>query len=176
MSENFALPALKSLAELADAEPIIVVDPREQKPLPFSRLKTQDGTLYSGDYSVAGLEELFSIERKSIPDLVSCCIDSNRERFARECHRLRGFFFKRLLIVGSEEEILRGNFQSNIKPRAVLGTLACFEIRYDLPVVFCETPEKAGRLIEKWVFYYTREHIKAANQLWRATREPGSTT
>jgi hypothetical protein len=30
----------------------------------------------------------------------------NRERFERELHRLRGYRFKRLLVVGSEAEIL----------------------------------------------------------------------
>src|ERR1700758_2310291 len=152
--QAFSLPALRSLGELAGAEPVIIVDTREQDPLPFARLKTRGGTLVTGDYSVAGLESLFAVERKSISDLVGCCMGQNRERFERELHRLRGFRFKRLLIVGTEEDILRGNFQSNIKPKAVLGTLAAFEVRYDLPVVWCETPEKAGRLIERFAYYF----------------------
>jgi hypothetical protein len=32
----------------------------------------------------------------------------NRERFERGLHRLRGYKFKRLLMVGSEAEILAG--------------------------------------------------------------------
>ncbi len=165
---GFELPALRSLGDLADAEPVIVIDTREQKPLPFERLKTQTSTLITGDYSVAGLENLFAIERKSVHDLVACCIASNRERFERELHRLRGFRFKRLLIVGTEEQILRGNFQSNIKPKAVLATLSAFEVRYDVPVVFCETAESGGRLIERWIYWFAREYVLAANNLLRA--------
>jgi hypothetical protein len=41
----FTLPALRSLGDLAGAEPVIIIDTREQDPLPFSRLKTQSGTL-----------------------------------------------------------------------------------------------------------------------------------
>jgi ERCC4-type nuclease len=48
-----------------------VVDVREQTPLVFTRLQAVSGTLYSGDYSIQGLEAIFSVERKSIEDLVS---------------------------------------------------------------------------------------------------------
>src|SRR5260370_22642077 len=110
------LPALRSLGELADLEPGIVVDTREQAPLPFARLKTQAGTLATGDYSVAGVESLFAVERKSISDLVGCCMGQNRDRFERELHRLRGFRFRRLLIIGTEAQIQEGKYCSSIKP------------------------------------------------------------
>jgi DNA excision repair protein ERCC-4 len=64
----------------------------------------------------------------------------NRARFERELHRLRGYRFKRLLVVGSEAEILAGQYHSDIKPNAVLATLCAFEVRYDLPVVLCRPP------------------------------------
>src|SRR5690606_8361398 len=69
-----ALPALRCLGELADVRPTIVVDTREQQPLPFSRLKSERGTLATGDYSFRGGEEVFAIERKSVADLVGCCV------------------------------------------------------------------------------------------------------
>ena len=61
--QAFSLPALRSLGELAGAEPVVVINTREQDPLPFDRLKTRGGTLITGDYSVAGLESLFAVER-----------------------------------------------------------------------------------------------------------------
>jgi DNA excision repair protein ERCC-4 len=170
VSRAFQLPALRSLGDLAGSEPVIIVDTREQNSLPFSRLKTQTGTLITGDYSVAGLESLFSIERKTVVDLVGCSVGQNRDRFERELHRLRGFQFKRLLIVGSETEILKGDYRSNIKPAAVLGTLRAFEVRYNVPVVFCETAESAASRIELWAFYFAREMVQAVNELWRSGR------
>jgi DNA excision repair protein ERCC-4 len=95
----------------------------------FSGAKSGPLPLTSGDYSATGLETLFAIERKSIADLVNRCINANRDRFERELHRLRGFRFKRLLIVGTEEEIWRCKYHSNISPKAVLATLSAFEIR-----------------------------------------------
>lgn len=73
----------------------------------------------------------------------------NRERFARELHRLRGYRFKRLLIIGTREDIAAGRYHSKIAPKAVLATLGAFEIRFDLPVVYAETPETAASLIER---------------------------
>jgi hypothetical protein len=54
--------SLKSLTEALEVT--IVVDSREQDPLPFTRFKTVSGNLLTGDYSVLGLESWFSIERK----------------------------------------------------------------------------------------------------------------
>jgi DNA excision repair protein ERCC-4 len=163
-------PALRSLGELADSEPVLVVDTREQTPLPFSRLKTQAGTLMTGDYSVAGLESLFAVERKSISDLVGCCMGQNRERFERELHRLRGFRFKRLLIVGTEAQIQEGQYCSNIKPQAVIATLGAYEARYDLPVVFKPSPELAAAQVERWAYWFTREMVEVVNDLRRASK------
>jgi ERCC4-type nuclease len=98
------LPALRGLPKPADLRPVIVVDSREQDPLTFTRLQSVRGGLYSGDYSVQGLEESFAVERKSIDDLANCC-STGRDTFAHELHRLRGCRFKRLLIVGTRAQI-----------------------------------------------------------------------
>jgi hypothetical protein len=164
----FRLPALRSLGDLADRAPVLVVDTREQEPLAFERLAWVRGTLTTGDYSVAGLQDLFSVERKTVSDLVGCCMGDNRERFERELHRLRGYRFKRLLLVGSEAEILASQYHSNIKPNAVLATLYAFEVRYDLPVVFVPTAQAGASLVERWAFYFTREAVGVTNDLWRA--------
>jgi ERCC4-type nuclease len=161
------LPGLRGLAKLADLRPVILVDSREQSPLVFTRLQAVTGSLYSGDYSICGLEDSFAVERKSIDDLANCCLSSNRERFEHELHRLRGFRFKRLLIIGSREDIAAGHYRSRIAPKAVLATLGAFEIRYDLPVVFAETTESAALQVERWAFWFSREVIANANMLLR---------
>ena len=116
---------------------------------------------------MAGLEELFAVERKSIPDLVACC-GAERDRFERELHRLRGYRFKRLLIVGAEVDIQAMRYRSRMAPAAVLGSLCAFEVRYDVPVVFCRSPQAAARLVERWAFYFARECVESVNGLWRA--------
>ena len=166
------LPALRSLGSLADRLPCVVIDSREQTPLPIARLPTKRDGLQSGDYSVVGLTELFTVERKSIADLVSCCMKENRERFERELHRLRGFRFKRLLIVGSREDIEAGVYRSQINPAAVMGSLYAWEVRFDIPVVFADTPETAARQVERWAWYFAREQTERINDLLRGTAAP----
>ena len=176
----FALPALKSLGELRDMRPTLVQDTREQRPLVFPRLPVVIGTLYSGDISIQGLEDLFSIERKgSIEELVSCCT-GQRERFEHELHRLRGFRFKRLAVIGSRAEIEYQRYRSRVAPAAVLGTLAAWEIRFDLPTVFFSSREEAALQIERWAFYFARQIVRDANNLLRGCRDstlsPNNTT
>lgn len=165
-----ALPALQGLGKLADLRPVVIIDTREQDPLPISRLEvTRDG-LQTADYSFQGGEHLFGVERKSIDDLVGCCVGENRSRFEREMHRLRGFRFKRLLIVGPRWMIEGHRYKSKIKPAAVLHSLDAWEARYDLPVVFVDHPTQAAALVEKWVWWFARQMVEDANSLLRGTQ------
>jgi DNA excision repair protein ERCC-4 len=147
-----------------DISPVVIVDTREQIPLPIRRLPVVVGTLRSGDYSLAGAEELFAVERKSIADLVACCVGDNRDRFERELHRLRGFMFSRLLVVGTRADVEQHRYKSNITPKSVLHTLAAFEARY-VPVVWALDPESAARLVESWAYWFARELVKSADEM-----------
>lgn len=162
-----ALPALKSLGRLSELRPCVVIDTREQTPLEFLRLPSQRGNLFSGDYSAVGLELLLAVERKTCGDFISCCMNSNRDRFEHELARLRGMKFRRLVIVGTRSEIEAGQYRSNITPKAALATLETFQIRYDIPVCFFPSPAEAAREIEQWVWYFAREIVMAANGLAR---------
>jgi ERCC4-type nuclease len=156
------------LGELKDAKPLVIVDTREQDPLVFTHLESRRGMLITGDYSIAGMTELIAIERKSISDLVGCVMGQNRERFERELHRLRGFRFKRLLVVGSRGEIEVQRYHSRISPKAVLGSLAAWECRFDVPIVYAATPAQAAIQVETWCWYFAREMVEVVNDLWRA--------
>jgi len=166
MNSNLTpIPARRTPVRLADIRPVAIIDTREQAPLVFTRLDSCPGTLQSGDYSFRGGEELFAVERKSIADLVACCVGNNRDRFFRELHRMRGLRFKRLLVVGTRHEIETGQYRSAIAPKSVLGTLAAIEARFDVPVVFQPDPAAAARQVEEWIWWYVREIILSANHL-----------
>jgi DNA excision repair protein ERCC-4 len=165
------LPALRALGDLADSLPCIVVDTREQEPLRFARLPSRTGTLSSGDYSIVGLETLFAVERKTVADLVAC-IGPERDRFERELCRLRGYRFKRLIVIGQRAEIEQGRYRSNIKPQSVLGSLDVWEVRYGVPYTFASTPEDAARVVERWVYLFAREVCQEANALLRGCQQP----
>ncbi len=66
----------------------IVRDSREQSPFHFEDARFDgveviEGTLTTGDYSIAGLESRVAVERKSLADFIGS-ISTGRERFERE--------------------------------------------------------------------------------------------
>ena len=159
------LPSIRRRGFSAEIEPRLVIDTREQDPLPIARFPVVRAALQTGDYSFAGGEDRFAVERKTVEDLVGCCAGDNRARFKRELHRLRGFEFARLLVIGSREAVQAGRYRSRIRPDAVLGSLAAWEVRYRVPVVFAPDAHAAARLVEAWVWWFVRENILCFNQL-----------
>jgi DNA excision repair protein ERCC-4 len=113
----------------------------------------------------------FCRRTQRIGDLIGCCVGEQRDRFERELHRLRGFRFKRLLIVGDRSSIEGGYYRSRISPLSVLGSLSAWEIRFDIPVVFVDTAEAAALEVERWCWYFCREHVENCNGLLRATKK-----
>lgn len=139
--------------------PRLIVDTREQRPLVFRHLEAVPGTLQSGDYSISGLEDEFAVERKSVADLVGS-VTRDRDRFARELHRLRGFRWKYLLIVGTEMELARLAAQGRANPAQVKHSILAFSARYNLPAVWVDNPEAAAHVVESWAFFAYREAMR----------------
>jgi ERCC4-type nuclease len=154
--------------------PTLVIDTREQTPLVPLRLPYVRAGLQSGDYSVLGLESEFAVERKSIADLVACCksgtraAEGERERFERELHRMRGFTFARLLIVGTRAEMEAGAYRSDIVPSAVVNSLLSWQATYRVPFVCQPTPEAAALEVEDWAYWYARKRIDVLRDIARA--------
>jgi len=144
--------------------PTLIVDSREQAPLQFTRLPTITAGLVTADYSIAGLEDLFGVERKSIADLVGS-VTRERERFERELARLRGYEFRRLLVIGTRDDVASGRYASQANPKAVLASVDTFEVRYSTPVVWEPDAAVAAALIERWACYFAAEVRKRADRL-----------
>ncbi len=160
------------LSDPSRNEPTAIIDTREQTPLHLGTLPVIHSVLVSGDYSLVGADHLFAVERKSLGDLAGC-VTGERERFTRELIRLRGYRFRRLLIVGSREDILARRYHSKLDPAAMLSSLAAWEIRYDIPVVHVATPEAGGALVAAWVRSFAREvAIVAGNVLAKTITGP----
>jgi hypothetical protein len=168
--KELSLPALKSLGELAEATPVLVIDRKEQRPLTFTRLQSIWATLPEGDIAIAGVQDWICERKGTLDELASCCVGHNRDRFEKELFRLRPYRFKRLLLVGAscDQDILDYPYRSAINPRCILGSLLTWQARFDLPYVLVPTPEKAARLIELWAHYWCKEIVQGANGLLRS--------
>lgn len=149
----------------------IVIDSREQNPLDFSPFAEQAvfcvGTLESGDYSVAGFENLVAVERKSLDDLLSS-LGKSRERFFREIDRLRGYEAAALVIECSFQRLIKGNYpHSQMKPDSVIQSLFALMAQKRLPIFFAGNRETAARA----TFHFLRHYINGVQTKYRKAAE-----
>ena len=153
------------LVELGTCGPIkprLIVDQREKTPLVFKRLPSTVGLLVTGDYSIAGAESLFAVERKALRDLLACSTGRERERFERGLQRLRGYQFRRLLVIGADWQGL-----TKTAWHFVLGA----EMRFDVPVVWTPNADQAATQVERWAMWFARENVATARNIVRASQE-----
>jgi len=96
-----------------------------------------------GDYTTEMLQGIAVIERKSISDFASS-ITHGRERFDDEVRRLMAYRWRAIVVEGEIGEVWRNHA---VHPHSVIGSVASFFARADLPCLFAGTPAAGGRLI-----------------------------
>jgi len=131
------------------AKPYIVVDTREQKPWVFIVGKELAGCrsvkLDYGDYQIDGRPDLIAIERKKSVDELCTNIGQHRERFERELQRMQACKYRFVVIEDSWYAVAKPK-HSRMHWKAILASIATFEIRYGVHFVFANN-RRTARLI-----------------------------
>jgi len=150
--------------------PTVVIDTREQVPFSFLNFpnwiaRTEVGTLKVGDYSVRGMEDVLTLERKSLPDLLKT-LTQDRQRFFRECEVMAGYKYKAIIIEASYEDV-KSRFdylhcESSAHPNGISGSLDAVEARWGIPVIYTSqyrplAEEKAASWLSKLYTYWILE-------------------
>jgi len=152
----------------------IIVDTRETAAYGFERSSyTQLGRvpflvakrreyLPTGDYSIDGLKDLVTVERKSLPDLFST-LGQNRERFKAEHERMAEMAFAAVVIEASWYTITKLQpAYSQLDPNSVHGTAVSWMQRYGVPwIAACNrelAEETTFRLLERFWIERTKRH------------------
>ncbi|MBI5848848.1 MAG: hypothetical protein HZB31_13055 [Nitrospirae bacterium] len=182
MSDSFVSPSKTRLCVMRGGQavvrawkipkPIVLVDSREQMPLYlFENHPNWFGgalrvTLQAGDYSIEGMENVLSLERKSMADAIGSTV-AGRERFIRSCASLAKFRWKAILIEASYEELKTPyhRFEDLITeahPNAVCGTLDAIEAKFGIPILYSSrnrhlASEKAASWLSKHFTYWWLE-------------------
>lgn len=160
----------------------IIVDSREQAPFRFeghpcyAGTVTTTGTLQTGDYSLAGLEHLVAIERKSVSDLIGVLYGQGRERFERELVRAKGLDAFAVIVEGSWQELARGEYRSQVLPHAVCQSVAAFTARLGIPFWFAGSRPAAAYCCWSFLKQYAegkRKELKALEKAL-AGKAPGT--
>ena len=127
-------------------KPVIVIDSREQLPYSFTLAGSVVKALPAGDYSVVGYETRFAVERKSLEDFISSVVH-DRERFETELKKLVAYEHAWVVVEGSLEDILSGNYRSRINPNSLLGMATALMTDY-IPIIFAGNRPCARALVE----------------------------
>lgn len=144
---------------------VIIEDTRENTPLtdwPEGAAVVENG-LDTGDYSIEGWENCFTIERKSITDLAGTMIggyepntQKPKKRFNNELERMRHFDCAAVIVTATPAELIEFRHHCGMDAHAALWNFALsIFTTYGIPV-FPMTDEKTAA---RWIYDLARHYI-----------------
>lgn len=102
--------------------------------------------LKTGDYTIAGMEHLIMVERKSLKDLWNSLLQG-RKRFMKEMDRAKKIPARYLVIEATLSDILRGNRPfSDVKGEVILSSLISLEQKYGINVIFTDKNKSVAQI------------------------------
>lgn len=134
----------------------IIVDTREQRPWSFAHRATSKTKLDTGDYSIAGMEDIIAIERKqSVNEIATNIVET---RFVNVLKRLSSIKYGFILLEFDLEDIFRYPIGSNmpkhlweksrIKPQFIMKHVLEWQMKYNIHVLFCGDADNAEKTAE----------------------------
>lgn len=155
------------MSETAQRHPLrIVCDSREQAPFGFDGLPAvvTVAALEAGDYSLAGFERRVAVERKSLADLVAC-LGPERERFARELARLRGFDAAAVVVEQPQAVLRLGHYRSTMSAVSAWQSCLALSMRFRVPFIFCDSRADAEQVTFDFLRHYARDRWRELQAL-----------
>lgn len=129
---------------------VAIQDRREQTPISLAPLRTIEGTLRTGDYSVQGYEDRICAERKSLVDLVSC-VTHQRERFEDCIARMKKIECSAIFVEAEWCDIDLKRYHGSCNPLSVYGSLMSW-MGQGINILFTGDRQRAGLLIARYLW------------------------
>jgi ERCC4-type nuclease len=154
-------PVIPVLAErggtqLQTPRATLLVDTREQNPFNFSRFKgwfagIEKKALQLGDYSIAGLEHICTVERKDLSDLVHSCT-ADRIAFVKRL-KLMAAYQHRLLVVTSTLSQMKSPYShTRVDPNRIVQFLVAALAGLQVPFICSETHEMGEEIVGSYLY------------------------
>ena len=152
----------------------VVVDTREQEPYSFPprRFLVERRALPAGDYSLAGLEHVVAVERKTVEDFVHTVI-RDRDRFRKELLKLAEYDRACVVVEAGLDDLLSGAYRSGAHPSSVVGAALSIIVDYGVAVFLCSDRQCARRFVEEYLLRCHRRAQDSCQQQQPSTPESG---
>ena len=165
-------PALPVVAERGGTQIVapkatIIIDTREQNPFSFARFRgwfqgVRRKALKVGDYSVAGLEEECTVERKDLPDLIQS-FTTNRAVFVKRL-RLMSRYPRRLLVVTASLAQVKSRYGAfSMDPNRITQSLVATLVGAGVPFLCADTHELGAEIVASYLYQVHLYHWLEAN-------------
>jgi DNA excision repair protein ERCC-4 len=150
----------------------VVCDDREKKPWSFDAIPAafpvSSARLETGDYTVSGFEDVFAVERKSIPDLIQS-VTWGRDNFEAEIARAQDFAEWAIIIEGLPSDVnkyiekARRRYGAKVHPNQVHGTVNSWNQHRGANFIYAGSREEAERLtyqkLREWQDRHAHVHL-----------------
>jgi hypothetical protein len=130
--------------------PIAIVDTREQNPFSFARFRgwfssVEKKPLRVGDYSVAGMEAICTVERKDLEDLVRS-FTAERSNFIARLRQMAEYPQRLLIITAALSQVKSPYLHNNVSPNKITQSLIAALVGLQVPFFASRRTNSARRL------------------------------
>ena len=156
-----APPPLPVVAErggtqLHTPKPTLIVDTREQNPFSFARFRgwfagVKHKALKVGDYSVVGLEDVCTVERKDLPDLIHS-FTSDRAVFVDRLRKMSRYPHRLLVVTAALSEIKSPYGGTSINPNRITQSLVATLAGLGVPFLCVETHDLGAEIVASYLY------------------------
>ena len=167
-----APPALPVVAErggtqLRAPRPVVIVDTREQNPFSFSRFQgwfagVEKKALGLGDYSIAGLEQDCTVERKDLADLVQS-FTTGRAAFVARLRQMSRLPHRLLVITAPLSQVKSRYEHSPANPNQITQSLIAALAGLGVPFLCVETHELGEEIVASYLYQVFLYHWLETN-------------
>lgn len=132
---------------MQDSQLIIIKDSRERHGFIYPNMEICK--LDYGDYSVKGLENIISIERKdSISEIFSNLgTKKNKDRFYKELNGLSQYKYKFIVIEATLAQLMCGSRFSRLSPEYIINLIHKIYCDYGIPTLFLDHGQYAQKYV-----------------------------
>lgn len=164
-----ALPVVpeRGGTQLRAPRPTVIVDTREQNPFSFARFRgwfagIERRPLQLGDYSVAGLEQVCTVERKDLSDLVHS-LTAGRPVFVGRLRRMSRFPHRLLVITAALSQVKSSYSHSRANPNRITQSLIAALAGLGVPFLCVETHEMGEEIVASYLYQVFLYHWLESN-------------